>query len=1240
MRERYQHIRELGRGSSARVLLVYDEERLEAVAQKRVLSTDAQTLLQFKREFRIVERLRHPNLVRLHELEQDDQGLFFTMEAINGWDLCVFFHGGASAEDTLADGAGVHAADAIDSSVPERVWGPSSGASLGEVEANDGSRVRDVLERLGVVVPQLLDALAFLHAKGIVHRDLKSSNVMVTRGGVVKVLDFGVLARLGDKGLGSGRAPSMVGTLGTMSPEQIRGEPPADSNDLYALGAVLFEMASGRLPFQGSAVSIITGHLSRPAPSLAETCPWAPIELVQACEGLLHKEPKQRPTLESLIATLVPALTVGRTVTRTMPPPAMPAKGLVGRAALQESLKRCVQEVKRGGFAFVTLEGPSGVGKSAVAGWLAETLEAQGWLILRGRGRVSERVPFNVLDAAVDELAVALGQLWTSDSDQSVRQPMRLASTAFPVLRPMYGSADDSFGGTTRRSAFSAVAQLCSRVAEQTAGLLVFLDDLQWADADSIAVLDSVMAEMPARVVVVATLRDDVGINPAAIWLSAKDAVQRIGVGSLDDAAVREIILRTAALAGREPEPELVERAVQRSQGIAIAAELAGNVLGRALGHGMASFELATRDALTQLGDEGVWVLALLLAADDWLTRPTLAELTAWPPGRTSSVLEELGRAGIVRRIPATTPGGQYDLYHDVVRSVLQVVVEPELIRRAHAAHASWLEGQPMPAPERLVRHWAAAGQRRRAGHQALLAGQKAFAQRAYGLAAEMFGLAHDAGVGDAVELLRSRGEALDRAARYREAVDVWRQLAAQTRSAARVDAMLREAHSLLAAHQVDLGHARLDEALHASGEPPIGHRGPRAWSAGMAFLLGPSPRRPSLRRLLRGTPASTHETVEQALRDLRIGVLVGHFDPLAGVRFLRRAQARFLRTGGHVEAARCDYVFAIFALIMSSSDGPVALAERYVASAERHLAHVELQDSMLQVLPAIVHGLAAQRSARWTDAATSYDRGLSVLRSLGEVGVYEYQRLLFHRAQLALVSNDLAGAALTIREYRALASDADDLAMRDNMAILTMMLRVIQGRIDEARDLVRALAPRPDAPSLDLQQLALSYMAWVPDIWTTDCRDVRRAFARLLRQRDGNRVLRIMYAGTYASLFALAEANAMRAGDPDAMLLRVRAFAQYSLQAPPMWPCMALRAEAYAADAVGRPEQAIAKLQEARLRAVQLELPLELAIGDHQLGLRLGGDEGTTLCEDARTRIVACGGSVRMLDEDVGLRG
>ncbi len=210
---------------------------------------------------------------------------------------------------------------------------------------------------------------------------------------------------------------------------------------------------------------------------------------------------------------------------------------------------------------------------------------------------------------------------------------------------------------------------------------------------------------------------------------------------------------------------------------------------------------------------------------------------------------------------------------------------------------------------------------------------------------------------------------------------------------------------------------------------------------------------------------------------------------------------------------------------------------------------------------------------------------------------------------------------------------------MRDNMAILTMMLRLIQGRIEEARGLVRALAPRPDAPSVNLQQLALSYMAWVPDIWTSDCRDVRRAFARLLRQRGGNRVLRIMYAGTYASLFALAEANAMRAGDPDALLLRVSAFAQYSLHAPPMWPCLALRAEAYAADAVGRPEQAITKLHDARLRAVQLELPSDIAICDHQLGLRLGGDEGATMCEDATTRIVACGGSVRMLHEDVGLR-
>ena len=164
--DRYQLLGELGRGGMGAVLLAHDGVRQEQVAIKRVLRVDAESAWRLKREFREVERILHPNLVRLYELDQDRDGLFFTMEVIDGWDLRRY------------------------------CWAPiemaESSISSGEQQHNGGAPQSVDLEltlpRLGFTLPQIVEALSALHAHGLVHRDLKPSNVLVGRDGVVKLL--------------------------------------------------------------------------------------------------------------------------------------------------------------------------------------------------------------------------------------------------------------------------------------------------------------------------------------------------------------------------------------------------------------------------------------------------------------------------------------------------------------------------------------------------------------------------------------------------------------------------------------------------------------------------------------------------------------------------------------------------------------------------------------------------------------------------------------------------------------------------------------------------------------------------------------------------------------------------------------------------------------------------------------------------------------------------------------------
>jgi len=258
----YEVLAPLGAGGMGEVYRARDLRLGREIALKVLpsgVSADADRLARFEREARTVAGLNHPNIVTLFSVEDDGDVRFLTMELVEGGGL----------DRSVAPG-GLPVARVVD---------------------------------LGIAIADALDAA---HEKGVVHRDLKPANVMLTRDGRVKVVDFGLAKLAGpDSAAHLTKAPTMTlplsnerhvaGTVPYMAPEQIRGEPIDARTDLFALGVVLYELASGQRPFAGETQMDIGHAILRETPKpLRALRPELPQDLERIVGRCLEKDPRDR----------------------------------------------------------------------------------------------------------------------------------------------------------------------------------------------------------------------------------------------------------------------------------------------------------------------------------------------------------------------------------------------------------------------------------------------------------------------------------------------------------------------------------------------------------------------------------------------------------------------------------------------------------------------------------------------------------------------------------------------------------------------------------------------------------------------------------------------------------------------------------------------------------------------------------------------------------------------------------
>ena len=326
----YRVLGRIGRGGMGEVYRATDERNGAVVALKIATRLDPISLARFKRESRILTRIDHPAVVRVYD-SGDGELPWIAME--------------------LAEGQSLH--DAFLADRASAAW----------------------LDRLAAATAQLLEGLAALHEAGVIHRDLKPTNVVIGKTGRVKILDFG-LARLTDAAPDVTLVGHVVGSFAYIPPEQAMGQPLDGRSDLYALGVMLYELLTGDVPFSApTTVGLLLKHVNAEPERPTLIDPRIPAAWERFVLRLMAKRPERRfqsaREAHAAVLGLAPPRTLA--VVQEARPGTLSATlrlghapTLIGRQSLLEMLDGKVEEADGGQPVLIVIAGAAGTGKTRV----------------------------------------------------------------------------------------------------------------------------------------------------------------------------------------------------------------------------------------------------------------------------------------------------------------------------------------------------------------------------------------------------------------------------------------------------------------------------------------------------------------------------------------------------------------------------------------------------------------------------------------------------------------------------------------------------------------------------------------------------------------------------------------------------------------------------------------------------------------------------------------------------------
>ncbi len=697
---RYRVAGVLGEGGMG---IVYAVDDLHDAERRIALKTIHRTLLRperldlFRAEFKTMAELEHPNVARVYDFERDRgaNDWFFTMELLEGPNL---------------------------------------------LRATQDADVESILDR----IVQVCRALAYMHTRGVVHYDLKPSNISVV-GATVKVLDFGLV--------GANPGARAIGTPAFMAPEMFGAAcAPDGRSDLYSLGITIYHLFSRKVPFSAtSLIELAQKHAKDPV-SFAAHGERVPVWLRPIVERLCAKEPAERyPNANAVIADINRrgqrhfAIETEETTKSYVL-----ASRFVGRGAelerVREHVMTRVHSESPSGAPLLLIGGISGVGKSRLMREVKQHVQLAGMPFLHGDCYASDLGGVGAFAECLRQalrLAQAVGHL---DLIDEFGQSLACLVPELPFVTPIRRAPPTSLSPELeRRALLDRAAEFFVSLSTRVP-LVLYVNDLQWGgpNATDLAALLvrnlrlSLDWERPARLAFIASYRNDEIDGRPIEKLLAEQGVERLVLKPLDEVSVRAL---TASMLGSDVPIDIVSRFMSGTGGVPFFVEEAMRMLvdcGLVYQHagewradaGWRELDLpdvvggAFERRVERLSPEARALLEAVAVHDHPISIPVLARVLESSRDELGTTLLALEERQYLERLP---DGEAFTLAHARMRDALLNRLDERALRDLHRRLGDALEEESGDAAAyKLAHHFYHAGVREKAVRYGLLGGAHA----------------------------------------------------------------------------------------------------------------------------------------------------------------------------------------------------------------------------------------------------------------------------------------------------------------------------------------------------------------------------------------------------------------------------------------------------------------------------------------------------------------------------------